>query len=139
MQNLINFPFEETFLDCAGVAHTFVFSQFFSPSTDEGFLVDAEEFPNEKDTGYSFSIWSPSLDDGVGKLRIKIRRALSVKYTAIRPDGGIWFTHDKVAGRITSSGVVVDGSLINWEMFSDKLAGSFNGHQFELTVFQLEE
>lgn len=139
MQNLIDFPFEETFIDCAGVAHTFVFSQSFSPSLDEGFLVDAEEFPDEKDTGYSFSIWSPSLADCLGKLRIKIKRALSVKYTAIRPGGGTWFTHDKVAGRITSSGVVVDGSLINWEMFSDKLAGSLNGHQFELTFFEPEE
>ena len=138
MPSPIKFPFEETFIDCAGVAHTFVFSQFFSPSLDEGFLVDAEEFPDTKDTGYSFSIWSSSLADCLGKLRMKIRRALSIKYTAINPGYGLTFTHDKVVGRITSSGVVVDGSLINWEMFSDKLAG-LNGHQFELTVFQPEE
>jgi len=134
----IKFPFEETFIDCAGVARTFTFTQSFSPSFDEGFLVDAEEFPDGKDTGYAFGIWSPSLVDGLGKLRIKIRKALSVKYTVVHPGYGLSFTHDKVAGRITSSGVVVDGSLINWEIFSDKLAG-LNGHQFELTFFQPEE
>lgn len=135
----ISFPFTQTFIDCAGVAHTFTFTQSFSLSLDNGFLIDAEEYPEGKDTGYSFSIWSPSLVDGLERLRIKIRRALSVKYTAIRPDGGIWFTHDKIAGRITSLGVVIDGSLINWEMFSDKITGSFIGNQFELKFFNPEE
>jgi hypothetical protein len=100
-----DFPRTEEFVDFAGKTRRFTVRLNELPI---GYCVTAIE-DVEGDDGYFFKAYS-SLDpfQALGDLRRKIPKLLSVRHL-VKRNGRLSMTHDRLRGRISSGGVVVDG------------------------------
>lgn len=130
----LDFPMQESYTDCAGKEREF---EIRYRDFGLGFAVWAEEIGKER-MGYEFWAFndsSPYL--ALGRLRDKIREALSTRHIEKTKDG-LQVYHDTLKGRITASPdvegpvVVVDGVPIGWDEFG-RMILTFEGFRFEMT------
>ena len=68
----------------------------------------------------------------LGDLRWRIRKMLSTRHL-IKQDGRQSLTHDRLRGRISSGGVVVDGIFLTFEQLAE-LVQTYEGFQFDLKI-----
>jgi hypothetical protein len=125
------FPAVESFSDFSGKQREFVIELMVQAT---GYFLRAREKRRAGDEGgYEFAAYSPASPFfALSTLRDKIRKGMATRY--LDPEhgqGGL--SHDRLKGRISHSGVVVDGRFISFEEFSSLLAG-YEGSQFSLTV-----
>lgn len=105
------FPCTEEFVDCCGVARTFTLSVRTLPYS---FVVEAREVTGSW-CGYCFEVVSEGDPfTGLGRLRAKIRKALSQRYLTT-DRGEVSLTHDTLAGWISNDGLVIDGAFLPWD------------------------
>jgi hypothetical protein len=104
-----------------------------------GYSVTAIETNKSKGKriGYQFHIFSSTLSEALWKIRDKIKKNLCTKYID-ETDGHTVLTHDKLVGRITSSGngysvIEVDGKEIDSEQFW-KILSTYEGFEISLTI-----
>ena len=124
-----DFPSEEEFVDFAGRTRNFTIEQYPVPS---GYGVCASE-DVDGDDGYVFRTFS-SVDpfQALGDLRWRIRKLLSTRHL-IKQDGRQSLTHDRLRGRISSGGVVVDGIFLTFDELAE-LIQTYEGFQFDLKI-----
>lgn len=97
-----------------------------------GFGVCASE-DVEGDDGYVFRASSPADPfHALGELRARIRKLLSVRHL-IERKGRLSLTHDRLRGRVSSGGVVVDGVFLSFDQLAE-LIQTYEGFQFDLTI-----
>lgn len=114
------------------------------------FSINAEELPigysvtaietnksKGKRIGYDFHVFSSTLSEALWKIRHKIKKNLCTKYID-ETDGHVVLTHDKLVGRITSSGngytvIEVDGREIDSEQFW-KILSMYEGFEISLKI-----
>ena len=124
-----DFPKTEEFVDFAGRTRKFTVEQFPVPS---GYGVSASE-DVEGDDGYVFrAISSVDPFQALGDLRKRIPKLLSVRHL-VKRDGRLSMTHDRLRGRISSGGVVVDGIFLTFDQLAD-LVQTYEGFQFDLKI-----
>lgn len=124
-----DFPTTEEFTDFAGRKRKFTVEQYPVPS---GFGVCASE-DVEGDDGYVFRASSPADPfHALGELRARIRKLLSVRHL-IERKGRLSLTHDRLRGRVSSGGVVVDGVFLSFDQLAE-LIQTYEGFQFDLTI-----
>lgn len=124
-----DFPSEESFVDFAGRTRTFSLEVMDTPI---GHLVLAVENA-EGDDGYAFDGFS-SIDPfhALGLLRGRIRKGLSVRHL-MGENGRLSLTHDRMRGRVSYGGVVVDGTFLAFDQLAEILQ-SYEGFQFDLKL-----
>jgi hypothetical protein len=124
-----DFPSTEEFVDFAGRTRKFAIEQYPVPS---GYGVCASE-DVEGDDGYVFRALS-TVDSfhALGDLRRRIRKLLSVRHL-LEKDGELSLTHDRLRGRISSGGIVVDGIFLTFDQLAD-LVQTYEGFQFDLKI-----
>ena len=124
-----DFPTEEEFVDFAGRTRKFTIEQYPVPS---GYGVCASE-DVEGDDGYVFRGFS-TVDPfhALGNLRWRIRKLLSTRHL-VEKGGRQSLTHDRLRGRISSGGVVVDGLFLTFEQLAE-LVQTYEGFQFDLKI-----
>lgn len=111
-------PRIEEYIDCCG--QTIKFQLYLERSFDPGFLLVAQEV-TDNEYGYCFRVFAEANPfDGLGRLRMKIRRGISKKYL-IRKGESTYLSHDELSGLITNFGLVVDGELLSWKALRDLL------------------
>ena len=124
-----DFPRTEEFTDFAGRTRTFTVELYPVPS---GFGVCASE-DVEGDDGYVFRAFSPADPfHALGELRARIRKLLSVRHL-IERKGRLSLTHDRLRGRVSCGGVVVDGIFLTFNQLAE-LIQTYEGFQFDLTI-----
>jgi hypothetical protein len=112
-----SFPHTEDFIDCCGQTRTFIITVRALPYS---FVVEAEEV-TESLYGYRFSVVSESDPFiGQGKLRRKIRRAISRRFLVHRC-GEVCIANGELEGTVSNDGLVVDGQLLSWEELKREL------------------
>lgn len=124
-----DFPRTEEFVDFAGKTRKFTLTL---DPTPVGHCVTAVE-DAEGDDGYVFQA-SSSVDpfQALGDLRKRIPKLLSVRHL-VKRDGVLSMTHDRLRGRISNGGVVVDGIFLTFEQLAD-LVQTYEGFQFDLKI-----
>lgn len=129
-----DFPRTEEFVDFAGRTRKFTVRLDPSPI---GHCVTAIE-EAEGDDGYVFRAFS-SVDpfQALGDLRKRIPKLLSVRHLLMR-DGELSLTHDRLRGRISSGGVVVDGIFLTFDQLAEQLQ-TYEGFQFDLKIVDSSE
>jgi hypothetical protein len=123
------FPESDTFVDFAGATRKFTLRRQELP-WGHGVLAIEDA---EGDDGYEFHAFSP-VDPfhALGILRQKIARILSVRHL-VRQDGRLSLTHDRMRGRISYGGVVVDGTFLTFDQMAE-LVQTYEGFQFDLKI-----
>jgi hypothetical protein len=97
-----------------------------------GYLLRAVEQVEGED-GYEFEAYSRSDPiEALGDLRKRIPRALSVRHLK-EEDGLLTPTHDRLTGRISYGGVVIDGLFIDFSDFA-RMLQTYEGFQFDLRI-----
>jgi hypothetical protein len=127
------FPIRENYIDCSGVTHTF---EIHIRDAGVGSVLHAREI-TDRQYGYEFEVAEAVPFWGLGKLRTKIRRALSHKYLANQLQG-YSLTHDAIGGKIVDKGFVVDGKLITWSELKSILS-SYEGFPFNFSIGDVDE
>jgi hypothetical protein len=129
-----DFPRTEEFVDFAG--HTRKFTVRLDPIPIGHCVTAIEEA--EGDDGYVFRAFS-SVDpfQALGDLRKRIPKLLSVRHL-VRRDGRLSLTHDRLRGRISSGGVVVDGIFLTFDELAELLQ-VYEGFQFDLKIVDSSE
>jgi hypothetical protein len=129
-----DFPIRQAFTDCSGQARHFVIS-YFRPSL--GFGVQAVEEGKDGQGYYfrEFDATSPYL--ALGRLRGRIREALSTRHIE-QPEPGIFqATHQTVRGRISYAdgevGFVIDGQFLTFAQFN-KMIETYEGFEFRFDI-----
>jgi hypothetical protein len=132
-----DFPLHDTYTDCAGQQRQFTISFTRIPL---GFSVEAQEEDVEGE-GYYFHDFDPiSPYHSLGRIRRRIRRALSTRHIEERHPGVFQATHETLRARISYSAerdevaFVIDGKLLTLSQFG-KLLEAFEGWQFRLDIF----
>lgn len=127
-----DFPFRQTFTDCAGQARHFVISCF---PASLGFGVQAEE-EGKDGQGFvfrEFDATSPYL--ALGRLRGRIEKALATRHIEQREPGNFQATHQTLRGRVSYSdgqvAFVIDGQLLTLRQFA-KMVETFEGFEFRM-------
>ena len=129
------FPFEEIFIDHSGKPRHFNISIL--ETTIEGYFIEAKEIT--KGGGYQFETYSSvSPFTALGRMRDKIRRELATRYTYKHENGQIALTHDKIYGRISYNGIIIDGSLIEFDHFIELLS-TYEGSNISITLIDPSE
>ena len=128
-----DFPMRETFTDCAGQEHAFIISIF--PVSFGTALHALEE---GKDQGYSFRQFDPTSHYlALGRLRGRIRQALSTRHIEQREPGNFQATHQTLRGRISYAsnevGFVIDGQFLTLQQFG-KMVETYEGFEFRLDI-----
>ncbi len=129
-----DFPIREAFTDYSGQARHFVISYF---RASLGFGVQAEE-EGKDGQGYLFREFDPTSPYlALGRLRGRIREALSTRHIEQQDPGGFQATHQTVRGRISYSaeevGFVIDGQFLTLQQFG-KMVETFEGFEFRLDI-----
>lgn len=125
---LEGFPIVEEYIDWGGVKRRFEVDII---STPGGPLAQAVEIGRED--GYEFQALSESNPArSLGELRGKIRRGLATRYL-VGHAGDRSFSHDRVVGRISHGGVVVDGEFLTFEELGEMLQ-VYGGFRFDLRI-----
>jgi len=124
-----DFPRTEEFVDFAGHTRKFTVKLHELPP---GFSVTAVE-EAEGDDGYVFKAFSP-VDPfhALVDLRKRIPKLLSVRHL-VKRDGRMSMTHDRLRGRISSGGVVVDGIFLDFDQLAELLQ-TYEGFEFDLKI-----
>jgi hypothetical protein len=124
-----DFPTTEEFPDFAGRPRRFTLEQF---PVSSGHGVSASE-DVDGDDGYVFRAYS-TVDSfhALGDLRKRIRKLLSVRHLLER-DGELSLTHDRLRGRVSYGGVVVDGIFLTFDQLAE-LMQTYEGFQFDLKI-----
>lgn len=128
------FPRTEEFVDFAGRTRKFTVKLHELPL---GYSVTAVE-EAEGDDGYVFKAFSP-VDPfhALVDLRKRIPKLLCVRHLLMR-DGELSLTHDRLRGRISSGGVVVDGIFLTFDQLAELLQ-THEGFQFDLKIVDSSE
>lgn len=124
-----DFPSSEEFTDFAGRTRKFTLEQYPVPL---GYGVCASE-DMEGDDGYvfqAFSVVDPF--QALGDLRKRIRKLLSVRHL-MEEQGRLSLTHDRMRGRISDGGVVVDGVFLTFDQLAELLQ-TYEGFHFDLKI-----
>lgn len=124
-----DFPTSDEYIDFQGRTRRFALELVELPS---GYLLRAVE-DVKGDDGYEFEAYS-RIDpvEALGDLRKRIPRALSVRHLR-EEDGRFVPTHDRLSGRISSGGVVIDGLFVDFSDLAEMLQ-TYEGFQFDLTI-----
>lgn len=123
-------PRVEHFTDCTGAERAFEIHQ--GPQTD-GVVVNAYEVDPQHSPGYEFSAWSATIGDALGKLRLKIKEGLSLRYLTNHPEHGIqMLTHD-LRGLVGSGGLTIDGRHVPFTQLLTELS-TFEGWGIEIKI-----
>lgn len=129
-----DFPIRDTYTDCAGQKRHFVISPF---PVSLGFALQAEEEGNDRHGFFfrEFDATSPYL--ALGRLRGRIRKALSTRHIEQPQPGNFQMTHGTVRGRITyGSGevaFVIDGHFLTLPQFG-KMLETNEGFEFSINI-----
>ena len=132
------FPIIDEHCDCTGKKRVFEIN---SQSLPNGWLLSAIEQKSDKQ-GYeieAFSETSPYF--ALGKIRKKIREALSVKYLDVS-ESSVSLTHEKMRGSIIydreseSHGLLVDGRFVSMDNLESILSG-YEGWEFDLSIREI--
>ncbi len=124
-----DFPATEDFVDFAGNTRTFTLQHYVVPG---GYGVTATE-DVAGDDGYEFRAFSViDAFHALGDLRKRIPRLLSTRHLVER-HGGMTLTHDRLRGRISYGGVVVDGVFLPFKQLAE-LIQTYEGFQFDLKI-----
>ncbi len=124
------FPAKEEFVDFAGRIRTFTLEQY--PVPGGGYGVAAIE-DAAGDDGYVFRAFSViDAFHALGDLRKRIPKLLSIRHLVNR-HGRMTLTHDRLRGRISYGGVVVDGVFLTFDKLAE-LVQTYEGFQFELRI-----
>ena len=129
-----DFPFHQTFTDCAGQTRHFLVSYF---PASLGFGVQAEEEGKDGQGFYfrEFDATSPYL--ALGRLRGRIEKALATRHIVEVEPGDFQVTHRTVRGRISYSdgevAFVIDGQLLTLQQFG-KMVETFEGFEFQFDI-----
>ena len=123
------FPTPDEFVDFAGRTRKFTIRRDELPW---GCGVSAVE-DTEGNDGYEFRAFSV-VDPfhALALLRNKIRKLLSVRHL-MKEQGRLSLTHDRMRGRISDGGVVVDGIFLTFDQFAELLQ-TYEGFQFDLKI-----
>lgn len=126
-----DFPTTEEFIDFSGRTRKFVIKLDELPI---GYCVSAVE-DVKGDDGYGFRAFS-SVDpyQALADLRKRIPKLLSTRHL-VKRGGRLSLTHDRLRGRVSSGGVVVDGIFLTFEQLAD-LVQSYEGFQFDLKIVE---
>ena len=129
-----DFPIREAFTDYSGQARQFVISYF---RANLGYGVQAEE-DGRDGQGYLFREFDPTSPYlALGRIRGRIREALSTRHIEQQDPGGFQATHQTVRGRISSSsgevGFIIDGQFLTLQQFG-KMVETFEGFEFRLDI-----
>ena len=129
-----DFPRTEEFVDFTGKTRKFTVKLDPIPL---GYCVTAFE-DVEGDDGYEFRAFS-SVDpfQALGELRQRIPKLLCVRHLVKRA-GRLSMTHDRLRGRISSGGVVVDGIFLTFDQLAELLQ-THEGFQFDLKIVEPSE
>jgi hypothetical protein len=130
LQKLNEFlPSVETFVDCNGKVRKFELR--LERALEPGYLLSAVEVGGVSD--YEFEVFAEYCPfNGLGRLRQKIRRGLSRRYI-VTTKHGLSMTHDEISGRISNTGVIVDGAEVTWEEFETILL-THEGFQIDIRI-----
>lgn len=121
----------EWFTDCRDQRRAFELSVYAVPN--HGFSALAHEVTEREDGGYVFRTFSEnSLTLALARLRGKVQAGIAQRYL-IRHEGVLEMPQERLAGRISREGVVVDGQLLDWAGLQD-LLGPYEGWEFELKI-----
>ena len=131
-----DFPFRQTFTDCAGRARNFVISY---SRTGTGFRVQAEE-EGKDDHGFFFREFDANSPyPALGRLRRRIRKTLATRHIEQLGPGEFQATHDIVRGRIAywedEVAFIIDGQRLTLQEFG-KMIATFEGFEFELEIIE---
>src|SRR6266404_1004480 len=126
------FPFQEEFLDYSGRARQFEIS--LHKVHGHVFGIEARELSELQ--GYRFEIdldvcSISAIGSALAKLRRKIRNAVVTRNLQRDKRGNKVFARDEIRGRISCSGIVVDGELLGFKELEDLLT-TYEG--FEILV-----
>ena len=133
--------------DCTGESHEF---HFVPRLLGNMVTLEAFEVVEGEEEGYQFEITGDPNEDMftlLGRMVIKIRRALSVKYLKDAGDGhGLQISDMLVRGRVSSDSedgcrvplLEIDGKEISWDEFG-RMMSSYEGWQFKLELFDRSE
>ena len=123
-------PWRERFLDCTDKEREFEFSR--GQQTD-GVVVKAIEINPDEEPGYSFSSWSSTLGDALGRLRSKISTALARRHIGNHPNRGLEMLAHDLSGQISCGGIIVDGRFVSFDKLLEMLQ-VYEGWEFELSI-----
>lgn len=129
-----DFPIRQEFTDCSGQTRQFLITFF---QVDLGFALHAEE-EGKDGRGFffrEFDTTSPYL--ALGRIRGRIRQALSTRHIEQRESGNFQLTHETARGRISYSsgevGFVIDGQFLTLQQFG-KMVETYEGFEFRLDI-----
>jgi hypothetical protein len=121
----------ESFTDCAGKKREFELSITALPN--HGFTAFAHEVTTRDDGGYIFRAFATgSLTMALARLRGKVQAGLAQRFL-ISHEGVLEMPQERLSGRISREGVVVDGQLMDWSALQDFLS-AYEGWEFELRI-----
>lgn len=106
----------------------------------DGFFVSAREQHNGNIllSGYQFEAFSgSSLADALGKLRARVRTGIATRFLA-EDDHGLHMTHHRLAGRITNSGLVIDGRYLSMDELATLLR-THEGFRIRMEINPIED
>jgi hypothetical protein len=129
-----DFPIRQDFTDYSGRARHFVITFF---RAKLGFGVQAEE-EGKEGQGYCFREFDPTSPYlALGRIRGRIKQALSVRHIEQSEPGNFQATHQTVRGRISYSSeevaFIIDGQLLSLQQFG-KMVETFEGFEFCLDI-----
>lgn len=125
------FSSRESFTDSADRRRAFDLIIHALPN--HGFTAIASEVTNARHGGYVFRAFAEgSLVIALGRLRSAVRAGLAQRFL-IEQDGALDMPLEKMCGRISAEGLVVDGQLINWKALR-ALLSQYEGWDFELRI-----
>lgn len=129
-----DFPRTEEFVDFSGKTRKFTVKL---DPTPIGHCVSAVE-DVKGDDGYAFRAFS-SVDpyQALADLRKRIPKLLSIRHL-VKRGGRLSLTHDRLRGRVSSGGVVVDGIFLTFEQLAD-LVQTYEGFQFDLKIVEASD
>lgn len=131
MDDLTEMSFPESFTDCAGIRRQFNLEVRLAPSGC--YVARAYEVTSSEHGGY---IFTASSEGGAGlalaRLRSKVWQGLAQRFL-INDGTVVQLPFERIRGRISYDGVVVDGRLLSWDEFL-KLLQPYEGWEFELRI-----
>ena len=137
MDNTKNeFPIIESYRNAAGKNIEFSINAEYFPIGYSATAIETNKSKGKR-IGYQFHIFSSTLNEVLWKIRDKIKKTLCTKYID-EADSHTFLTHDKLVGRITSSGngytvIEVDGKEIDSEQFW-KILSTYEGFEISLVI-----
>lgn len=133
-----DFPFIETYPDCAGKKRKFKIECVELPGP--GWVVTALEVKrSESEYGYEIKAFSETNPySALGKVRDKIRKNLAIKYLDLSSDH-LSLTHDVMKGVIVydretgGCGLLVDGEFLSLRDFA-QIIDMYEGWEFQMRI-----